>query len=82
MVTELVTPLTVRSPVSSSEVGPVALAAVETKVIVGNSSMERKSLLFRWPSRCSLRVSMLATWIVTLALDAARSSGTTALPSN
>ena len=33
-------------------------------MIFGNSSIARKSLLRRWPSRCSLRVSMLAASIV------------------
>src|SRR3546814_18412642 len=36
---------------------------------MGNSSIAKKSLLFRWASRSALRVSMLAAWIVILAED-------------
>ena len=34
------------------------------KVICGNVSMSKKSLLRRWPSRSALRVSMLAASMV------------------
>src|SRR3954454_1928321 len=70
MVTLLVTPLMVRSPVSSTLLGPVWWMPVEANVISGYSSMARKSLLRRWASRCSLRVSMLAAWMVRVAVDA------------
>ena len=44
-------------------------------MICGYSSMPRKSLLRRWPSRCALRVSMLAAWIVSCDADFAKSVG-------
>ena len=69
-VTGLVTSLMVRSPVTSQS-SPSRSTLVETKVISGNSSMARKSLLRRCSSRWALRVSMLAALIVTLALELA-----------
>src|SRR3546814_20373202 len=50
---------------------------------MGNSSIAKKSLLFRWASRSALRVSMLAAWIVILAedLDGSAASAWT-VPSN
>src|SRR5215207_2278908 len=83
MVTGLVTPLIVRSPVRRKVLSSSCWAAVETKVISGNVSISRKSLLRRWASRCSLRVSMLSALTVTVTDDLLGSSPSScAVPSN
>ncbi len=69
MTTGLVVPLIVRSPVTRRVSSSTGVTSVETKVISGLFSMSRKSLLRRWPSRCSLRVLMLSVLIVTWILD-------------
>ncbi len=82
MVTGRVTPLMVRSP-SSAKASPAWRAAVETNVMVGCSSIARKSLLRRCSSRWALRVSMLLAWIVTVAVERDGSlPSRTAVPSN
>ena len=64
-----VTPLIVRSPVTRNVVSSTGSTLVDSKMISGYSSMAKKSLVRRWASRSALRVSMLATLIVTVALD-------------
>ena len=68
MVTALVTPLMVRSPVSS-KAGRAGLAStpVETKVISGYSSMAEEVVAAQVARRAAaLRVSMLAAWMVSV----------------
>jgi hypothetical protein len=83
MVTGLVTPLIVRSPVSSKVVSSTGRTAVETKVISGCSAIARKSLLRRCSSRWALRVSMLAALMVTRAEErVGLAASMVAVPSN
>src|SRR5699024_12075994 len=49
MVTDLVTSLMVRSPVTFRPSSPLASTAVELKVIFGNLSTSKKSEVRRWP---------------------------------
>ncbi|CAM5678140.1 hypothetical protein SGRIM128S_07407 [Streptomyces griseomycini] len=42
---------------------------MERNVIVGNSSVLKKSALFRWPSRSALPVSMLSITTSTVAVE-------------
>jgi hypothetical protein len=73
-VTGLLTPRMVRSPVRSKVSSLVSFTLVDLKVMTGYSSIARKSLLRRWPSRCSWPVSMLAALISMSTLDLAGSA--------
>ena len=55
---------------------------VDSKVISGYCSIARKSLLRRWASRCSCRVSMLAAWMTSLTEDWETTSSMCTVPSN
>ncbi len=82
MVTDLVMSLMVRSPVTVAT-SPSTSKEVPTKVIFGNCSTSKKSGLFRWPSRPSLRVLTLAASMTTRRLDAAGlAPSMVAVPSN
>jgi len=64
-VTEWLTPRIERSPCTLNFSPPAGTIEVLLEVRCGWFSTSKKSADRRWPSRCSFRVSMLATSIVT-----------------
>src|SRR6202035_4321835 len=71
MVTFLVTPWIVRSPVTLSVLASFACTAVLVKERVGNFCTSKKSGDFRWLLRSLLSVSIDAAWTVKATLDTA-----------